>query len=70
MTRPSFSEPAAPFADSSLDGEKLKAGKGQDPANKPDLTTLELQTLARNILKLLREDLRSENESQGRSLHW
>ena len=70
MTGSSFSEPAAHPAESSLDGEKLKAGIGQDPANAPDLTYLELQTLARNILKLLREDLRSENESQGRSLNW
>ena len=70
MTQSSFSVPVAPSAESSLDGEKLKVGAGQDTANAPDLTYLELQTLARNILKLLREDLRSENESQGRSLHW
>ena len=70
MTRPSISEPAVSSSDSSLDGEKLKAATGEDPAKVTDLTTLELQTLARNILKLLREDLRSENESQGHSLHW
>jgi len=70
MSPLSFSDPAVPSAESSLDGEKLKAGQDQDPANAPDLTYLELQTLARNILKLLREDLRSENESQGRSLNW
>jgi hypothetical protein len=70
MSRPSSSDPAARFADSSLDGEKLKAVTGGDPAKATNLTTLELQTLARNILKLLREELRSENESQGRSLHW
>ena len=70
MTQSSFSVPAATSAESSLDRDKLKLGAGQDPANAPDLTYLELQTLARNILKLLREDLRNENESQGRSLHW
>ena len=70
MSRPSFSDPAAPSAESSLDGEKMKSGIDQDPANAPDLTYFELQTLATNILKLLREDLRIENENQGRSLHW
>ncbi len=70
MSPISFSEPAAPSAESSLDGEKLKAETDQDLANAPDLTYFELQTLARNILKLLREDLHSENESQGRSLYW
>lgn len=70
MSPLSLSNPAVPSADSSLNGEKLKDGNGQQTETTADLSYFELQTLARNILKLLQEDLRYENESQGRSLHW
>ena len=70
MTRPYDPEHAAPSPESSQDQEKLQAGLSQDLPRAVDLTSLELQTLARNILKLLQEDLRSENDSQGRSLNW
>ena len=70
MTRPYSSELAAPSAESSPEEEVLKAGASQNPIKTTDLTSLELQTLARKILKLLQEDLRAENDSQGRSLNW
>jgi hypothetical protein len=70
MTRPYDPEQAGSSPESSQDQKNLKAGLSQDLPRAADLTSLELQTLARKILKLLQEDLRSENDSQGRSLNW
>jgi len=70
MTRPYDPEQTASSTESSQSEDKLKAGPSQDLTKVADLTSLELQTLARNILKLLQDDLRSENDNQGRSLIW